>query len=230
MESSSLTLTLSGNSSTLEAYYFPPIELSPNKKYELGLIQLSTFNSIPNIDNHNNRIVVGSQNITLPTGSYEISDIEDYIKKALTANGVSFTLKPNNNTLKSIIQSNQTVDLRVENSIHKILGFPKELLEANVIHTSSSNVQILKINTLRVECNITTGAYINNKSVHTIHEFFPVVPPGYRIVEIPKSVIYLPVNVQSINYLQLKIVDQDNDVVNFRNETITIRLHLKSVE
>ena len=81
MESSSLTLTLSGNSSILEAYYFPPIELSPNKKYELGLIQLSTFNSIPNIDNHNNRIVVGSQNITLPTGSYEISDIEDYIKK-----------------------------------------------------------------------------------------------------------------------------------------------------
>ena len=94
----------------------------------------------------------------------------------------------------------------------------------------SSSVKIFKINTLRVECNITTGAYINNKSVHTIHEFFPLVPAGYRIVEIPKSVIYLPVNVRSINYLQLKIVDQDNEVVNFRNETITIRLHLKSVE
>ena len=200
MESSSFTLTLSGNSSILEAYYFPPIELPLNKKNVLGLIQLSTFNSIPNIDSNNNRIVVGSEDIILPTGSYEISDIEDYIKKSISVKGVTFPLKPNNNTLKSVIHCNRIIDLGVKNSINNILGFPKHLLDANVIHTSNSSVKIFKINTLRVECNITTGAYINNKSVHTIHEFFPLVPAGYWIVEIPKSVNYLPVNVRSINY------------------------------
>lgn len=47
-ESSSITLTLSGTSSILENYFFPPIELKDN--YVLGLTELLTFNSIPNID------------------------------------------------------------------------------------------------------------------------------------------------------------------------------------
>lgn len=230
MEHSSLTFTLSGNSSVLEAYYFPPIELLPNRKYVLGLIQLSTFNSIPNIDVTNNNIKIGNDDITLPIGSYELEDIEEYIKKSLKEKDTKFSLKANNNTLKSILESNKPVDLRVKNSIHKVLGFSNILLEPNQIHTSSLNVKILKVNTLRIECNITTGAYINNKSVHTIHEFFPSVPPGYRITEAPRTVIYLPVNIQTIDFLQLKIVDQDNELINFRNEIITIRLHLKIVE
>ena len=82
---------------------------------------------------------------------------------------------------------------------------------------------------LRVECNITRGAYINNKKVHTIHEFFPAVPPGFKIIEIPSKVIYQPLGVRSIHHIQLKIVDEYGDLVNFRGETITVRLHIKSV-
>ena len=44
------TLSLSGTSSVLEADYFPPIELDPKRKYVLGLVELLTFNSKPNID------------------------------------------------------------------------------------------------------------------------------------------------------------------------------------
>ena len=55
----SLTLTLSGASSTLEAQFFPPIELSSNKNYVLGLVELLTFNSIPNIDSNNCKFYVG---------------------------------------------------------------------------------------------------------------------------------------------------------------------------
>ena len=82
---------------------------------------------------------------------------------------------------------------------------------------------------LPVECNITGGAYINNKKVHTIHEFFPAVPPGFKIIEIPSKVIYQPLVVRSINHIQLKIVNEHGDLVNFRGETITIRLHIKTV-
>lgn len=224
---STLTLTLSGTSSVLETQYFPPIQLSPHKDYVLGLVHLLTFNSIPNIDVGSNKFYVGEEEVSLPTGSYEIADIEKYLSDALSKKGISISLKPNNNTLRSVIKCNQSVDFRPLDSIGPLLGFTQRILPLNRSHDSDLPVRILKVNALRVECNITTGAYINGTRVHTLHEFFPAVPPGYKIIEVPKQVIYLPIAVKSIDYLQVRLVDQDGYPINFRGETITIRLHLK---
>ena len=62
----SFTLSLSGTSSELEAQFFPPIELSSKKNYIFVLVELLTFNSIPNIDDHN-KFYIGKEIITLPT-------------------------------------------------------------------------------------------------------------------------------------------------------------------
>lgn len=228
MEDTSLMLILSGNSSILESYYFPPIELSPNKKYFLGLIEFLSFNSIPNIDNSCNQLKIDNQLIKLPVGSYEISDIDKYIQQILKGTKITFSLTANNNTLKSVINCNKEVDFNVKKSLASVLGFSKKILPPDQSHTSSSRVKILKFNVLRVECNITTGAYINSEKVHTIHEFFPTVPPGYKIVELPSKVIYQPVTVSSINHIQLKIIDEHGNLINFQGETITIRLHIKT--
>ena len=224
----SFTLTLSGTSSVLEAHYFPPIELSPFKNLALGLVELLTFNSIPNIDEGKNKFYVGEEVITIPTVSYEIEDIENYLQKVLSTHDISISLQPNNNTLCSEINCSRPIDFGPEDSIGRLLGFTPRILSANVTHTSNLPVTILKVNSLRVECNITTGAYINGQRVHTIHEFFPVVPPGYKIVEVPSHVIYLPITVQAIDHLQLKLIEQNGQFVNLRGEIVTIRLHIKS--
>lgn len=221
----SLTLTLSGNSSVLDANYFPPIELSVNKNYALGLIQLSTFNSVPNVDFPNNKFYVGDRTITIPTGSYEIEDIEKYLKNQ----NIQITIKPNNNTLKCSIICDEIINFEPYNSIADLLGFTHRKLLANKEQDSDLPVSILKINSIRIECNITTDAYINNQKVHTIHEFFPCVPPGFKVVEAPSNVIYLPISTRVIDHLQIRIIDQDQNLVNFRGETITIRLHIKSL-
>lgn len=222
----SFTLTLSGTSSVLTASYFPPIELSPHKQYVLALIELLTFNAIPNIDEGNNTLHIGDEeSIVFPTGSYEIEDIQRYTQQK--APGIHIT--PNNNTLRSEIQYHKAIHFEKPNSIGPLLGFTPRVLEANMLHESDRPVAILKVNALRVECNITGGAYINERRVHTIHEFFPAVPPGYKIVEVPSNPIYLPVTVTSIRHLQLRIVDQRGHVVNFRGEEITIRVHIKSL-
>lgn len=224
----SLTLTLSGTSSVLEAQYFPPIELSAEKNYVVGLVELLTFNSIPNIDLYNNKFYVDDDIITIPIGSYEIEDIEKYLQKVLP--NAMITLKPNNSELCCEIKCNRLINFVFEDSIGRLLGFSSKILEPNIVHKSDLNVSILKVNALRVECNITTGAYMNAHQVHTIHEFFPSVPPGYKIIEAPSHIIYLPIIVQTVHNLQLKIVDEDGELVNFRGEVITIRLHMKSVK
>jgi len=224
----SLTLSLSGTSSILEAHYFPPIELLPNKNYVLGLVELLTFNSIPNIDVGNNKFYVGKEEIVLPTGSYEIEDIENFLQEALALKGMQISLKPNNSTLRSVIKCSHNINFQPKDSIGQLLGFTSRVLEANRSHNSDLPVTILKINALRVECNITSGAYVNGHRGHAIHEFFPAVPPGYKIIEVPSHVIYLPVANKSIDHLQLRIVDQDGNLVNFRGEVITVRLHIKA--
>jgi hypothetical protein len=225
----SFTLTLSGVTSVLEAQYFPPIELSPAKNYVLGLVELLTFNSIPNIDEGGNKFYLDSgEIITIPTGSYEIDDIESYLKKTLPED-ITVSLKANNNELHSEITCNRIVNFEPKDSIGRLLGFKPNRLERDITHKSELPVAILKVNAIRIECNITTGAYINEHRVHTIHEFFPTVPPGYKIVEVPANVIYLPIAVQSIHHIQLGLVDQNGELINFRGETITIRLHVKSL-
>ena len=61
----SFTLTLSETSSVLEAHYFPPIELSPFKNYALDLVDLLTFNSIPNVDEGKNKFYVAEEPLYL---------------------------------------------------------------------------------------------------------------------------------------------------------------------
>lgn len=223
-----LTLTLSGTSSILQTDYFPPIELAPDKNYVLGLVELLTFNSIPNIDIYNNKFYLEDEVFTIPTGSYEIEDIEKYLQSILKPKDIFISIKPNNNTLRCEIKCSKTIDFTPLISIGRLLGFKQRILKENILHRSDLPVTILKVNALRVECNITSGAYINNHKVHTIHEFFPAVPPGYKIIEVPSQVIYLPVSVKTIDHLEIRIVDQDGNLVNFRGEIITIRLHIKS--
>lgn len=187
-----------------------------------------TFNAIPNIDQGNNKFYVGKEIITIPTGSYEIEDITNYLQDVLNDKEITLSLKPNNNTLCSEIESNHEIDFTSGDSIGNLLGFTQRRLNANVVHTSDLPVAILSINSIRVECNITKGAYINGNQVHTIHEFFSSVPPGYKIIEKPSTIIYLPIAVEAIDHLQLRLVDQDGELINFRGEIITISLHVKS--
>lgn len=229
------TFTLSGKSSVLSAYYSPPLDLRDDpSEYVLGLISLETFNAIPNIDENNNKFYIGDVVFEIPVGSYEVTAIEEFLQHKIQEQRkidknfrCALSLRGNTNTLKCEIKSTHRIDFTKDDSPGKLLGFHNIILEPNATHVSQTPVDILKVNVIKVECNIVSGAYHNNKRVHTVHEFSPSVPPGFKIIEVPQNVIYMPINTKIINNIQIKLVDQDDDLVNFRGEVITVRLHLK---
>ena len=238
----SQTFTLKGRSNCLSVDINPPIQLNPKYNYSLALISLTTWNSIPNIEPGRNKFYFTFdgvlQEIEIPTGSYELSDLEIFLQKQIAYKSNTegrrryelnelLSLKPNNNTLKCEIKSIYDIDFSPSGSISSLLGFSKTHLAANKLHESDRPVDIIQVTTIRLECNIISGTYYVNNPSHTLYEFTPTVDPGYSIIIEPRNLIYLPVNRTTIDNITINLLDQDSRPVNFRGEEIVVRLELK---
>lgn len=226
----SLTITLSGTSSLLRATHEPPIEL-PGEGWMIGMVDFHTFNSIPNVDEYNNVIKVGKLQLEIPSGNYEVNDIFEYLNTVLKSklkqpNDV-IVWKGNLNTLRVELICEFVIDFSHENSIGPLLGFGHKELEPGIPHISDQMVDIVRHHDIRIDCNVATGSFINGRSGHQIYAFAPDVEPGYRLIQRPSTIIYYPITRNIISEIQVRVTDQENRLLNFRGEEITIRLHLK---
>lgn len=224
----STTITITGHESMLESYFHPTLNFA--EQYECGLLFFSATNSVSNINTLNNLFIYGDdyKQFQIPTGAYDLYDIQDYLTKKLTDCEIDF--KANNNTLKCSMLCSKTVHFEKENSIGQLLGFGKTKLEANKWHESKGLVNILPLSVIRIECDLINGSYINGLPSHIIHEFVPNVPPGHQYIEVPNNIIYFPINKYDIPSVTIKIVDESGNLIDFRKEQIQLRLHLRKAK
>lgn len=237
---STFTLSLNGNESALNVDFMPALELDADDVYECALVYFKTFNSIPNVDKSNNLFEYGDKKIIIPEGSYELNDIIKYLNNEMIkqthvdGNGSGLIeINLNTNTSKCMIFSpKHDIHFDRKNSIGSLFGYsPKTLKATNDIYWSDQSINILITNTIRIECNIVEGSFINNKPSHVIHEFSPDVPPGYQIIEQPSHIIYLPVKkCSNIQRVEVRIINEHGNLVNFRGENISLRLHVKKIK
>lgn len=130
----------------------------------------------------------------------------------------------------SIIVFVYDFSFKVNNSIGSVLGFSNQTtIEANKSVDGEKVVDILKVNAICIDCNIAGGSYLNGKPHHIIHSFYPQVSPGFKIVEKVFPAIYYPVVTKVITNITVRIIDQDENLLNFKEDIRTIRLHLRKV-
>ena len=238
----SFQVILSGNQSGFNTIFNPKIELDMKKVYEIALVNLETYYSFPNIDDSNNIFVYSHDQgqtwtkIKIPTGSYEIDNLNQTIRFEMEkvghydeVNQESYiNIAANSNTLKSILIIGQgyQVDFNQPNNLSKVLGFTgKKYIEG--FHESEKSVNILSIDSIFVNIDIIDGSYVNGKTKNTIYSFFPNVAPGFKIIESPVNLVYLPILPYTIQNLNLSITDQDENLLNLRNEKLTVRFHIR---
>lgn len=270
--------SVSGRGSVIQCDVFPPLDLPPNGDWEIGLVNLTTYNTIPNVEKDVNdaihfgsidapthhkasadgevfthialppaaRSVItanysdtdksilekedktkSSVTVIFPQGAYELQDLERYVVETCSRANIplDFKLKANNNTLRSEIFSSRSIDFTRTANIAAMLGFKPRVLEPNKWHISDTVVNIIRVNIIRLVCNIVRGSYDNGVENHILHEFPLAVDPGYKIIETPSNVIYLPINTNRIQSIVIRLEDQDGNLVNFQNEVISLRLH-----
>ena len=98
-------------------------------------------------------------------------------------------------------------------------------------HQSPKIVDIMKINSILVNVDIISGSYVNGVQKPVIYSFFPNVAPGRKIVERPTPALtYYPVNTRLIDRIAIWLTDQNGRAIDFRGETITVRIALREVQ
>ena len=238
----SFQIIVSNDKTNFNTRFNPKLELDKDKVYEIVLVNLETYYSFPNIDDTNNVFVYShDQGVTwtkikIPEGSYEINDMNNTIKHEMEKRGHYdsinedhyINISANSNTLKSvlIIESGYQVDFNQPNNLSKVLGFTGTKYEEG-FHESENVVNILRINSILVNIDIISGSYVNGTTKSTIYSFFPKVSPGYKIIESPVNLVYLPITLDTIDSLNVTITDQDDHLLNLRNEKLTIRFHIR---
>lgn len=242
----SATFTFTGNSSTLTSNFYPELEFDPAYSYSCGLLEFTAYNSIPNISNENNKLYFRTKSdlkkcakankvatekevyyVSVSSGAYEFADIIEYLMKIFKECSISFDIAVDEKTLRTSVKSSVELLFNRDDSIHRIFGFNDCIIKQSTATTSEKTVSISSLNVIAVECDIVSGSYINGKPGHSIHEFSPSSNHGYKIVEVPKNIVYLPIDRNNIQSIQIRIVDQDRKLINFRGEKITCRIHIK---
>ncbi|KAJ8937201.1 hypothetical protein NQ318_005967 [Aromia moschata] len=196
-----------GKSSELTYDFNPPIYLDDDVDYEIGLVNFDSFYSIPNVDDKNNTFLWWDDTniehvVKIPTGSYEINNLLEVMQREIEKKdgAASINMDFDNSTSRVRLRTNRKISFNVENSLSAILGFSNKIVDANTKITGEFPVEILKVNAIFIDCNIAAGSFLNGRPVHIIHQFFPAVSPGYKIIETPATTIYYPVTLKKNQY------------------------------
>ncbi len=210
----------------------------------MALVNLETYYSFPNIDSSNNNFRYSPNNgddwydINIPEGSYELEDINEYIQRIMRDNGhynskfdkYGITLEPNNSTLRSVleIKAKYQIDFTTPNSVRTVLGFNAKVYSSGY-NESENIVNIISVNSLKVTSDIIGSSYSNGVTENIIYSFFPSVGPGYKIIEVPVNLIYLPITISTISSMETKLTDQTGQLINLRGEELSMRFHIREV-
>jgi hypothetical protein len=243
----SFYLTFTARKSVFTQKFDVPIKLNPKRRYEAALHNFTTSNYQINIDETNNKFYyrwqadtksASNEVIKFEKGAYEVKDISNEIirfmkeKRHWDEKHPPFSLLLNLNVFKSVIEiasDKLSIDFTKSGTFRHMLGFESKVLQKGY-NISDNTVQITSSSSILIKCSIISGSYHNGKQSTVLYSLPAyLVPIGYKInVEVAER-MYLPVHVSVITRITFEIVDDNDKILDFKDETVALAIHLRQI-
>ena len=143
---------------------------------KLGLLRLSVFNSVFNVNRRNNQFLYDTQGETWSdtrildpiTSAYELIEIAELIKEETNGNVI---IEPEKNIMKSLMETKQgAINFDIENSIAPLLGFRKIVYEQGK-YTSQKTIDFMGFGTINIHCNVISDVKDNDNNTDILFTF-----------------------------------------------------------
>ena len=198
---------------------------------KLGLIGLSFYNSVFNVNRRNNQFIYDIKGETwsdtrilgIISGAYELFEIEELLKEETNGNVI---IESDKNTMKSLMEVKQgAINFDIENSIALLLGFRKLVYEQGK-NTSQKIVDIMGFSTINIHCNEISGVKDNGNNTDILYTFTLTEPPGYLINIITTDILYQNETKDRIEYIEFHFKDEHGSSIYFNGDVLNFTLHL----
>ena len=117
------------------------------------------------------------------------------------------------------------VDFRGNKSIRSVLGFEAKTYAAGR-HKAKNVVDIMKVNSILVHCDVIGQSYLSKFLQPIIYSFFPDSLVGEKIIERPNTLIYLPISLDVIRRMTCSLTDKNQKLLDLRGEKLTVKFHI----
>ena len=122
------------------------------------------------------------------------------------------------------------VHIEFSKELADVLGFKEKKIYPPGTHLGERMVNINSVSDINIECDLIQGCYNNGVSSNLLYSFpSNTVPSGYKLTERMNPPIYIPINRKQISNIHIRIVDQNDKIINFNGENISMYLHLRQV-
>ena len=228
----------SKNSKTNEPYKFKydlidKLDLkNPNKN--MALANLSIYYTWKNVKStyNNNKFKISAstwnETFDLPDGSYNISEIQDYIEyiiekhEAIGENApILIYANTINNRIVFKIKSGYKLELLLKKTM-KLLGSTSSIIDAD---KNSENVPKLEnAEVVLVHCNLVNNSYLQHSRI--LFTFVPTKRYGQLISISPHSLVFLKTVNTEFSEIEVWFTDQNNNALEIEhNVNISLKIN-----
>jgi len=244
-----MIITLDSTGQTADDFtvaFQPAIRLDDDedKKWTIALDSMKYTYSMRNIDpsfnNNTFEYYNGSawKTVTVPGGTYGISDINAYFQQFMFNQGdydnsgadpeYYASISLNNNTQRIKITLKNSYEIRFTNgsSFRLLIGAEATTYNTTIDLTGSPDIN-RGINSFNVHTDIINGTFYNGTTSSILYNFIPNVAPGYITELLPKKLLRLGLKNNEIRSIRIWFTDQLNRPISFFGEPVTLVLVLE---